>query len=246
MPKIRFEAVARVCDAEIARNQAENSRAGHPPLRDSPAPLAIVGGAPGIERSRHEIQSWEGEVWAINGAIQWCRANDIDATLFIIDPAPMARWPAGTFDGVERAILADFVNPIVFDLIPDVQIAHLGKGKILHATTAASSAPMLAAHRGHKSIRFFGCNGSFEGATHAYKDERSDSELVWVKCGGEYLTTPQFVMQTEFLAELARGLPDYISVAGGGFLPALIEHGDYGVTHVSPGLHRELQEEDAA
>ncbi len=60
---------------------------------------------------------------------------------------------------------------------------------------------------------------------------------VLVSCGGhEYMTDPGFLMQTEFIAGLARGLPGYISVRGEGFLAALVEHGDYDVVGISRNI----------
>lgn len=52
------------------------------------------------------------------------------------------------------------------------------------------------------------------------------------------MTTSQYVMGTEFIAQVAKVVPTWITAADKGFLSALIKYGDYEVTHIS----REIQD----
>jgi len=142
-----------------------------------------------------------------------------------------------------KAVVADCVHKSVFDALggADGELARTGINDILHDTTAAATAPMIAAARGHQQVTFYGCESCFDGDTHAYKDVEYNK--LWVECGGkEYTTCPGFIMQAEFMAEMARRLPTFMQVPGEGFLQALIEHGDYKVTYVSREIETALKE----
>jgi hypothetical protein len=234
--KIAFRAIHVIPEDELAAHRRyarglglhEIGQSG--PLR---IPLAVVGGGHSAAEHIDELRGWEGEIWAINKTWQWCRNNGIEATFYSIDSLPIiAEWT----EGATRAMLADSVHPSVFDVCKGVTLARTGLDAILHDTTSAASAPMIAAEAGYSSVTFFGCDGSFGNTTHVNKDVPG-ARLV-VRCGGkEFTTAPDMLMQTEFLAEMARALPEWISVRGNGFLSALIAHGDYDVTHVTRDLH---------
>ena len=243
--QITFKALNNVSDVQIARNRKVNRRRGIPKVGSFPVKprLAIVGGGLDLGRFIDELRCFDGEIWAINGAYNWCKAIRIEAMFYGIDPSfrllPLVRC-------VEKAILADTVHQAVFDSLGDkvVEMAWTGPDDIKHGTTAAATAPMIGAERGHNHITFFGCQSSFDPmATHMYKN--ADLSKVWVKCGGvEYISCPQFIMQAEFLAPLARGLPKGIEVKGQGFLSSLIEHGTFEVTHVARSINDGLKRQN--
>lgn len=249
MGRIRFVPVCRHSDDVLARHRAYSQSLGLPEIVPgqvgAAAPsLAVVGGSPDVVEYVDRLKSWDGDILAINQTYQWCRENGIDATFYRIDAAAP---PDGYLDGVKRAVLADMVHPSVFDTLlaegAEVELVRLGLEHVHPATTAAGTAPNFACWRGHKHVTLFGCGSSYQdGRTHVY---RADSApFVWVECGGEeYVTSPQMIMQAEWIAEAARAFPSYIEVAGGGFLPALIEHGDYSVTHACRNIHDALKEQ---
>lgn len=204
--------------------------------------LAVVGGSPDVVNHIDELRNWDGEVWAINGTYKWCQENGIDATFYAIDPSPKV---INYVDGVRKAVIADTLDKSVMDRLvsSDVEIAYLGDGGLPFGTTAACTAIPIAIERGHKSITFFGCASGFvAGATHAYRDEGKTHGMMIVKCGGvEYMTRPDLAVQAEFMAEISRAVPEFVSVRGNGFLPALIEHGEYDVIGVDDDMWQELK-----
>lgn len=246
MARIRFVPVCSVSEDTQDRNRAYSRGLGLPEIVPGKAgaaasSLAVVGGSPDVSDHIETLRHWNGEVWAINQTFEWCRENGIPATFYRIDPMPA---PPGYLDGIEKAILGDIVHPGVFaELIAngaDIELVRLGHDHILPATTAAGTAPMFACWRGHRHITLFGCGSSYTDRTHAYRSDKTN--LLWLDCGGrDYVTSPQMLMQAEWLAEMAREFPKYITVQGDGLLPALIEHGDYDVTHVCGALDKVLK-----
>lgn len=241
MGKIAFVAQGVASAATVEANRRYARGLGLPEIGQngpSRVPLAVVGGGHSIPDFISELRAWPGEVWAINGTYAWCAEHNIPATFYSIDPMPGI---ADLVRGASRAVLADTVCPEAFQTCPNVTLARTGLDAILHDTSSASTAPMIAAEGGYTGVTFFGCEGSFppNGTTHAYKDVPMSRVLV--RCGGEeYMTDPGFLMQTEFIAGLARALPGYISARGKGFLAALIEYGDYDVIRVSRNIHDAL------
>ena len=244
MAKVRLLPLSSVPDEVIAANRASNRRLGVPRVGASGpalAPLAVVGGAPTLECHIEAMRAFRGEIWAINGTWRWLRDRGIAATAYSIDPNPgLAEW----FAGAERAVLADTCAPAVFEALSGahVELAEIGPDGMAHLCATASSAPMIAAARGHTHVTFYGVDCSFDGPTHADRDDEAAKGRIRVEIAGEpYMTRPDLLMQAEELAELAQALPGYLSVVGYGLLPALITHGDYEITHVSRDVHDALR-----
>lgn len=231
--QISFKSLNNVPEDQIKGNRTANRDRGIPKIGDFPVVprLAIVGGGLGLNFFIEELKHFDGDVWAINGAYEWCRAVGIDAVFYAIDPSPLI---IPLTEGVHNAVLADTVHRDVFDNLGDKvgEIAWTGLQGVRYGTTAAATAPMIAAERGHKHVTFYGCQSDFSIVnTHIYKNDKLSK--IWVRCGGiEYITCPQFIMQAEFIAGIARILPKSIRVRGRGFLSSLIDHGTYKITHV--------------
>lgn len=233
MAKVRFVGRCRVSDTVLAQHRSYARRLGLPEVgsREVHPNLAVVGGSPSVTGYLDELRKWNGEIWAINGVWKWLKERGIDATFYTIDPND---FDPQLIDGAVKAVLADTVPPWVFDKIPDVELARLGGDAILYGTTSACTAPIIAAHRGHARVSLFGCESSFGAQSHAYKNE--EGPFLWVSCGEEFKTSPQMLMQAEWLAEMARSLPNFIEIRSGGFLQALTERGDYDLTATSSDL----------
>lgn len=240
--QIAFKALNNVSDEQIEENRRINRSRGISKVGVfSVCPrLAIVGGGLDLNLFIDELKCFDGDVWAINGAYEWCRSVGINAIFYAIDPSrlilPLVR-------NVHMAILVDTVHQDVFDYLSTKvsEIAWSGLDAIKHSTTAAATAPMIAAERGHNCVTFYGCQSNFDSVTtHIYKND--ELSKIWVQCGGiEYVTCSQFIMQAEFIASLARRLPKGIKVEGEGFLSSLIEHGAYEVTHVTRSMNDSLK-----
>ena len=241
--KISFVAQCVVDDDTLASYRRRARGLGLPEIGQSgplSVPLAVVGGAPDVVNYIDELAQWPGDVWAINHTADWCWDNGIDAALYTIDSVDDI---VSTAERSRRAVLADSVHPRVFDACSNVTLARTGIDAIIHDTTSAATAPMIAAEAGYSKVVFFGCGGSFDGPTHINKDVAGNRLLI--RCGGaEYLTAPDLLMQTDFLSEVARAANGWIEVRGSGFLSALIEHGDYDVIAASRGIHDALEAEN--
>jgi hypothetical protein len=74
--------------------------------------LAIVGGGNSIKEHVDELRSWDGDVWAVNGTINWCMDNGIKAAFYTIDAQPLENW-VYPLHRIKRAVLAADCNPDV-------------------------------------------------------------------------------------------------------------------------------------
>lgn len=234
--KIEFVPVNSFSDEILDRNKAHTAGLGLHLIGTLPAtrsPLAVVGGGPGVSCSTNELRAFDGEIWAINGAWEWCRDNGIDATFYTIDPSPVIAQMA---QGAGPAVLGDVCDPSVFETVGGpVQVFPIGE--LPSGSTSASTSIMAAALCGYQHVTLFGCDSSFEGGkTHIYDWNPGESRVL-VECGGDqFLTCPQMIMQAEYMAEVIRGVPEYVTIRGGGFLPALVKHGDWDCISVSQNL----------
>lgn len=234
MAKIPFTALDPVPKSVFDAHRKYAHGLGCIDLRSSSAPLAVVGGGPSVAGYVEELQNFDGEIWAINDTIVWCKENGIDARFYAVDPCPNLATFCG---GVESAILGDTVHPDIFDALDcDIELANLrGKDGIPATISSAATALFIAARRGHSHITFYGCEGSFTGQSHVYKYARKPG--LWVDVGGhEYATTSDLLMSAEFIGNFAKIAPSWITAKDDGFLSAFIEHGDYDVTHISQGI----------
>jgi len=242
MAKITIESVCKVPDAGLASNRKHSHGLCLPEVGTRPVAkkLAVVGGGKSIVDHVDELREFDGEIWAINGIYDWCVECGIDATFYAIDPLQMV---STLCTGAKRAVLADICHPDTFKALEgaSVELAKIGKDAILHDTTAASTAPMIASARGHQEVTFYGCESSFEGSTHLYKDDAVGK--LWIDVDGvEYLTNLYLLPQALFIAKLAEALPDFIKLRCGGILKALVDSGgEYAVTHTTRDIAEQIE-----
>ena len=239
--KIVWQNVDPFPEGVASGNREHNRRLGIPKL-GSVGPvasrLAVCGGGASIESRLDKLRAWDGEIWAINGTWKWLKDRGIDATFYGCDPHPcLAEW----CKGAQKAVISDIVDPAVCEALAGAvaEMAWLGPGGIPNDCSAAASAPFLAFERGHRHLTFFGCDGSYENQSNV--DRHEDWPAIMVKCGERsYLTRPDFILITEaiagFIMDVAGQTSVSLNVDGDGFLSALVEHGDYDITHVSKRL----------
>lgn len=197
--------------------------------------LALVGGGPSVAHHIDEIRAYD-EVWGINEVPSYLNQFGIRATLFSIDPDLMK---PEAYD-VDRAILADYVSPEVFAALKgkDVQTFDAKYG----GPTSMCRAPRIALMMGFGRVTFFGCEGSFQGKTHAYKDVRRGT--IVVRCEGRnYLTQPDYFLQSEQLCEHIRDHPSVFSERSDGLLAAMCRTGSWKI--VGENMGQEAQREVA-
>jgi hypothetical protein len=231
--KINFTSTGCVPAADLERNENYARRLGFPKWVSAASQrLAVVGGGPSVADHCKELTAWDGEVWAINGAFPWCLSRGIDAAFFTIDPLPQT---AGYGRGASRAVLATWCHPNTFDALKDAEIS--ATMPTLHGATTATAAPAIAIEAGYQEVVFYGCESSFGESTHVYGN-RGIGNLMQVSCNGqEFLTTPDMMMQAEFLGELIRAAPRF-KERSGGLLAAFIASPEIDVIAATPDIHK--------
>lgn len=209
--------------------------------------LAIIGGGPSIGAYADELRERDGTTWAVNGAINWCIDNEIEATFYTADASPLTNW-VYDLSRVRRAVL-------VPDCSPELAGYLLKRGAEVSLTAPIQSGPtsvnasdFLSIDCGYSSVTYYGCEGSFAEAakdaeTHAFKSFPIEDWMV-VEVGGSYFKTKaEFVSQAIMLANVLREFPNIYSEKSGGLLRAMVEHGpEYDVYMVSNSLFAKLKD----
>ncbi len=214
------------------------------PLLDNP--LAVVGGGPSIDKHVETLKNWPGEVWAINGALAWCREHEIEATFFAVDPDPIVvKWARYA----RRAIIEQSCDPGVFESLADdgAEVITFDTGHeacaIRAAGSSASAVPHVAIRMGFHEVTLFGCESSYPAdlPTHAYQDEKRADQML-VACGGDYfLTCPDFYVYVQYLSDYIAAVPEFIKEESGGLLRAMIQNkGEHSIRWVSESMARGL------
>jgi hypothetical protein len=262
VPKIVFSGGPPVTHEDILRNIAHAKTLGLPYVQKVPPHdrvLAVVGGGPSINEHVDEIRSFT-DVWAINGASQWLRERGIENTFIAVDPHHIvAKWAPGA----KKAILCTRIDPSVFEILEDADVRLFSlmqdteDGGIQCFSSTASLAFDLGTDLGYRKAVFFGCEGSFPGNvsgdnredfTHAYPEpsEKREERMV-VECGGvEYLTAPDFYVQSDEISKMVRMFPQHFSERSGGLLRAMIENDDHDIVKVSRAMMSGLHARKAA
>lgn len=199
--------------------------------------LAVAGGGPSLLGKLDRLQDFD-EVWGVNRTAQWLCERGIPATFFTVDPQYM---PGMT--GVERAILASSAHPRVFAELAgkDVSLFHIadrGDGRFVSegGPSSVCRAVPLAVHMGYSSVTFFGCEGSYTGTSHAYATDLPDCRIVIRAGGRDYVTQPDFELQSDYLAAFLRAAPDFFHEESGGLLRAMVADPDWHHVGLSPAL----------
>lgn len=245
MGKILFTNITCAITPEVMDKQKSAALGrGLPFVTESPtrpgSVLAVVGGGPSINRHVEEIKACS-DVWAINGAWFWAQERGIDATFFTMCAGTGWRRVFKT-PARGRAIIAPWCDPYLFDMWSgDVRL--VPESMLKTGPTTATGAWIIGPKCGYSKVMFFGCESSFETDTHAYnfyEDEEID-RLIICADGNEYLTTPQFLLQAEYMAEVIRAFPEVFGEIGGGLLSAMIRNPDYDLVAASPRIANSLR-----
>lgn len=232
---IEFRATSAYPDEHLNRNIEHARSLGLPDMKDYrfTGPVAVVGGGLSSLGYVETLRRWEGPVWAINGAWQWCWDNRIDATFFSIDPNPSIAEMA---DGAREAILAERCDPKAFQSAARTHIYSDNVG----GCSSAGAAICAGVKSGQ--VTLFGCECNYQtGRSHIYGHKQPQYELI-VKCAGmHFLTQPNLVMQARELAIMLLEAPQIVRETSGGFLRAMINTGcEYQLIEHTPGFEKTL------
>jgi len=173
-----------------AENMASAMRRGLP-VCDVQKPngrrIAIVGSAPSVTEYLDELRSFDGDVLAINGALDYLIENGVKVWgWFGIDPqAGLTKYLKKKPD--VRYFVASMCDPAVFDALKDrdVSIVHLKEDNCLEpsvpgGTVAITRAPYFALQQGYRDITIYGADASYGEAHHCYgaEPERDDTAIT--------------------------------------------------------------------
>jgi len=183
--------------------------------------LAIVGSGMSIRDRLQEIRHFDGEIWSINGANEWLRAQGIESTFFSVDPTLSI---LGHVKHVSRAVLQPQVHPDVFDQLAlnwaDVKIFDPGMSVGGFSATGAAFAGIAA---GYKEIVFFGCECSHMGdQTHVHLANPDEQAIAVEVAGKLFLTRTAYYWQAFELASILRAFPTVMQERSGGMLGAIV------------------------
>lgn len=248
--RIRFDMVGPVSDRVVQEYIDAALGAGIPlvePRQMALRKLAVVGGGPSVWEYLPQIASSGGDIWGINQSAPFLQDHGIDCTLLAVDSGEdVAGWAAQ----MDRALLASNCHPEVFRALAgkDVRMFHIapfrdGPGlSIKGGPSASTRAPQLAIALGYSEVTFYGCEGSFDGSTHAYRHEPERLKQLIVRAGGKlYRTAPDLMLMSEYLANDIRAFQGIFRERSGGLLRAMVEHFDtWEVAAFSEALKAEL------
>lgn len=244
--KITFTSFCHTSESDLARNKRYAESLGFPRLGEAESPhLAVVGGGASAVDHVNTLKNWDGEIWAINRAWQWCDANGIDATFCTAEARPVA---ADIVSGVKRAMLSMTCSVELFDALiaegAHIDAVSLGLEGSAGPTTATAFL-LSTLDKGHSKITFFGCESSWDETSHIYEDKSCDG-IMRVVCNGKtFLTQPYLMMQAEVLAAVIRAAPGTYSEMSGGLLRATTVDAAIDVIAATPDIHKSIEQAEA-
>lgn len=248
MAKIHWISEPTVSDDGRAANALVIEALGLP-KHEGAGRLAVIGGGTSIRAHVDELRNWDGTVWAVNGAINWCIENGIDAWFYTADASPPSNW-GYDLSRVTRAVLAPDCSPEMVSYLAGIGAEITLTAPLQSGPTSANASDFLSIDAGYTHVTYFGCEGCFAiDETHAFPSAEIPDWLA-VEVGGEYYRTKaEFISQAIMLSNTIKAFPTIYEERSGGLLAAMIQHGpDHDVYMVSKSLLAKLKtpEMDAA
>jgi hypothetical protein len=210
-------------------------------LPEQAEPLAIVCSGPSVLDHLEELRSWNGRLWAINGAYRFLLEHGIVPDGFFgMDPLPGLAPYVETTDPRTTFYICSICDPAVFDTLSnrDVLLWHPdGEGVeyppdqwvIGGGTTAVTRAPYLALLQGFRDITLFGVDSSFEnGSVYCYRhgtfecDSDQPHFLIEVNGEGPFETELGLMKQVAQLHVLHQKFAGKLKFRCGGLLEAFM------------------------
>lgn len=200
--------------------------------------LAVVGGGPSTLKHLNDIARCD-EVWGINYMAQWLNRQGIPATFITIDCQPFDMEGVGG----HAAILPTSCHPALHGAFDDVRYfdtIETHETGLCGGTTTATRAPHLAVMLGFCDVTFYGCEGSYLAENHVNEHRTYDEEII-VRCGKDYRTTPEFLLQSQNLGEFIRNYPEMFKEKSGGLLSEMVAGREWEIVAVSGVLKQKLE-----
>lgn len=229
----------------IAANMTSAARYGLPTFKTKRAVLVAGGPSAGDYVDEIHAISKEHEVWCVNGAHDWLRANcGVRPTVCVVmDVNPVVdTWIKQPLHGV-RYLLASQTHPKLVERLyragVDVQLWHAAFDNAAHdlmgadatitapANTVGLHSLQLMLLSGIRHVTVYGMDSSHRpGKDHAYDNlgQNAAQELEFVFQGQSYMATGTWAAQADMFAKM---YPRFvragmrIDVKGDGLLPAM-------------------------
>lgn len=238
--RINFIALGSAADVDLIA-RARNCPAPYVKPR-TVGRLAVVGLGPSLFSWIEELREWDGDIWAINGAASWLAKHNIDSTMITVDPKVL---DVSDFEGVSSAIFASCAHPQAFETmrgkVEKFDMSDHIEGGIIGGCSTASRMPALAISIGYTEVTFYGCEGSFAERNYVNSARNFQPQLVIRADGRDYRTVPEFVLQSQSLAEIISEWPDIFKEKSGGLLRGMIRDPQWSVVAVSGELKEQIE-----
>ena len=233
--RIKFIPLVLQKESDVFFNQNASRNVPRAKYEKRDHPVAVVGGGPLLDLEA--LRKWPGEIWAVNRTADYLLSQGIDCTFFTVDSFAIETV-------AKKRLLSTNCNPELFtDGAECFALSEHEEGGILGGSTSAGRAPLLALRLGFPGVVFFGCEGSFSGPTHVDRDEPQYTEQLMVRADGkDYKTRPDYALQAEYLSELLREFPQYLTEQSGGLLRAMKNDPDWEVIAISDDLKDSMRE----
>lgn len=200
--------------------------------------VAIVATGPSVSDFKDTIQNWDGDVWTVNGALDWLvKLGRVPDACVLTDYQPeLARYLTNPPVGMTYYV-ATACHRAVLDALEgrDVVLFHLAQGDSMPPSgtycvgggpTALTRAPALAWCLGFREMHVFGGDSSFrdsmyaEGVDDIWGREGLPPDTIRVQVEDRvFLTHPPLLGQASYFATYADALPAKIEFHGDGFGP---------------------------
>lgn len=241
MAKIQWISVPNVSEDQRAANSLVIASLGLPEHRGS-GRLAVVGGGPSINDHIEELQNWDGQIWAVNGTINWCKDHGIDAWFYTADSSPAELWPHN-LTRITKAVVVPDCSPSMIEHLKRLGAEITLSAPLESGPTSVNASDFLAIAAGYSHVTYFGAEGSFlPSGTHGFAAYAVPDWVEAVVGGEHFRTKAEFISQSIMLANTINAFPTIYAEKSGGLLRAMIEHGpDYDVYMVSNELYEKLK-----
>lgn len=194
---------------------------------------SVVGGGQSASHLR-----FIGDVLAINNTYYWLQERGVNCAMVSIDPLLK---PKGR---IKKAYLASCCDPELFAACDEVycfDLIEYNKEGIGGGVTTATRAPSVALNLGYKRVYFYGCEGNFKDQDHV--DRHDGGAKVVIRANGkDYITYPEFLIQSESLALLLETFPEFFVNHSGGMLEAMQNDSDWECVAVCEEMRKGIEE----
>jgi hypothetical protein len=204
------------------------------PVPEHSRSVAVVASGPSVKGELEKLRAWDGDIWAINGALDWLMSEGICPDVYLgLDPeecmVDYLRNPPEKTDYYMAAVC----HPSAFDCLKDRKVflwyaadeaspPPSGKYAVGGGTTCLTKAPYLAYMLGYRDIHLFGCDSSFHDASHVYGGDIPDDAVSLKVEGRTFLTNMAWIHQAAFLACIKDTFPAKFILHGDGLAQTFV------------------------